>query len=135
MYYTDMEIDGLLRYARLHINSNLLSSHFHEVAEGMNFTSSTSASYTGLSITIPAKSFYSLCAYVSWGSCQPSEIYVSMSQETHTGAPNASGVVAYNTAQTSWSGYRSTETTFYIWAKYSSAGTNYVGLNGFYVTV
>ena len=53
MYHTDMEIDGWLRYARLHINSNLYC---------LDYANKSNFSITSLngSITIPANGIISL---------------------------------------------------------------------------
>lgn len=105
--------------------------------------SNTSTSYTagtykysGVSFTIPAGKYFVCTAHAYYSAVSPSAVCISSSSTSlGSGAMQIEGLVdSQNTrARVTWSGYLSSATTYYIWAKSAANGVLGVGLDGFYL--
>jgi len=102
-----------------------------QVFASNTFTSSTTFAYTGVSITIPANSFYSLKFRADYNNARPTEIGVSTSSSTYTEV--VSSLVGHHDAIISLNGSTSSATSFYVWATYPSANNNRATIEGFYM--
>ena len=95
-----------------------------------NFTSSTTLDYTGLSITIPKNSNYSLSVSAVYASSNPLELAIAANSSAL--APHtmffkeevANGSISGRTG--------SSPLTLYVWARYGSAASNYLLYSGWY---
>lgn len=95
-------------------------------------TTSTSLSYTGTSVTIPANCFYSLTFKAVFNNSKPQLIGVSTSSSTYREiVSNASGQHFASVSYSNKTG--SSAETFYVWAQYPSANQNNIGITGFYI--
>lgn len=95
-------------------------------------TTSTSLSYTGTSVTIPANCFYSLTFKAVFNNSKPQLIGVSTSSSTYREiVSNAAGQHFASVSYSNKTG--SSAETFYVWAQYPSANQNNIGITGFYI--
>ena len=108
---------------------------FHAVNVSRNVSATTSLANKGLSITIPARSYYALSAYAGYNSKKSSVVILSK------GASNVNdGVIADATAGNTYSiatavGYTEEDLTLYVWAKWVGSDPNAsVWIRGFYIT-
>ena len=106
---------------------------FHEIDLGLYFTSKTTESYTGLSVTIPANAYYSITARTLWSNGKPDWVGISVS-DTVNRQTVAEGTAPYAAATCTISGKTKEEKTFYVWAKYSNEAENKAEIRGFYIT-
>ena len=93
-----------------------------------NFTASTTLSYTGVSYTIPANSFYAINFNAVFLNYAPQEILLSKSAS----ATSPYLVYAHNDAGSivSVSGATSENLTLYVWARYNTASQNRIDIDG-----
>ena len=110
-----------------------LNSRIHKIDQNLFVSAQTSYFYTGLSVTIPANSYFVLTARCSWGSSRPVWVGIASDSESDT-SQYAEGIGEKATASCTYSGFVEEETTFYIWAKWSATGDNAVLAKGFYIT-
>lgn len=110
-----------------------LTSRIHKIDQNLFVSAQTSYFYTGLSVTIPANSYFVLTARCSWGSSRPVWVGIASDSESDT-SQYAEGIGEKATASCTYSGFVEEETTFYIWAKWSATGDNAVLAKGFYIT-
>ena len=109
--------------------NSALDNFFDVVQTVQSFAAATSLSYTGKSITIPAKSFYSLMFNISYSNSLPQEICLSKSP-TDVNPYNVFGRSS-TALYLPLSGYTgNTPLTIYVWAKYATAATNNLYING-----
>lgn len=87
--------------------------------------------YSGLEVTIPANSYFSLLAKAIWGNSKP--ILVVLSTKADSCNEIASGLIGYNSATCSVSGKTTEDTPMYLWAQFSNAEINNVQIQGFYI--
>lgn len=99
-------------------------------------TSSTTLTYTGKSVTIPAGSVYSYTFWLTFGYSSPKVIAVSESS-TSAAASHRNfyddTYGSYGRLSITLSGRATSSTSYYIWGSWSGSNANYVGLNGFYI--
>lgn len=108
------------------------NSRFHEIKKSIGFTSSTELSYTGGSVTIPAKSFFSITARFIYSSSKPLIGAFSKSPTQYNEV--FGGVAAVHNVSITMSGYTDNELTYYLWAKYEGGSSEGCNIEGFYVT-
>ena len=109
--------------------NSAIDNFFDVVQTVQSFAAATSLSYTGKSITIPAKSFYSLMFNISYSNSLPQEICLSKSP-TDVNPYNVFGRSS-TALYLPLSGYTgNTPLTIYVWAKYATAATNNLYING-----
>lgn len=108
---------------------------FQTVNTGHVIDSQTENFYTGVSINIPAKSFYSITAKAIFSNSPALWVGIGdSSSEVARCYDNAN--TGLNHASCSASGYTGdTGITLYVWAKYTGAGKNNININGYYITV
>ena len=106
---------------------------FHEINTGSYFVTKSYYAYTGLSVTIPANSYFSITARAQWGSAKPDWVGISTS-DTAESQTVAEGTAPYAAASCSLSGKTTEAKTYYMWAKYSNESENYAEITGFCVT-
>ena len=93
---------------------------------------STSLTYTGKHVTIPAGSFYCVRGYGIYTSSRCTGVAIGVdSDPTHT----YNFVAAYlnNTQGVTCGGYALNQVDLYLHVQYASAANNDVGLDGFYI--
>lgn len=93
----------------------------------------TSAFYTGVSITIPANSFYVVTGTAFWSEVSPTWVGIASSDAS----PNtqlAEGTRTQSVAACTLAGFTEGELTLYLWAQYSSESSNRVYFDGFYIS-
>ena len=110
-----------------------INSSFHVISKSGKFAGQTTAFYTGVSITIPAKSFYVLSGSANWSSTAPQWVGIA-SNDTINTSQYAEGQRSESIATCTIAGYVEKETTFYLWAKYPNTTENEGYFAGFYVT-
>ena len=82
----------------------------------------TSYSYTGLSVTFPAKSYCYVAITNAWAASSAQGIILSASKDNVSHRLATSNISEDNIIYGSYSGYVDTETTYYVWLKYAKAG-------------
>lgn len=87
--------------------------------------------YSGVEVTIPANSYFSLSAKAVWGNSQP--IRVVLSTKADICNEIVSGLNGYQMATCSISGKTTEDTPMYLWAQFSGAAINIVQIQGFYI--
>ena len=92
----------------------------------------TTLTYTGKYITVPAGSYCCIEALAYYNAAAPSSVSIN-SSSTNANATYAAGAYVTPMAGTSYSTYVSTDTTFYLWAKYATASNNTVAIRAWYV--
>ena len=105
-------------------------------------TSTQTASYTGVSIPIPAKSYFTVTAVATWSNCPPLRVIISDDSTTFSGFHTLSETLANpasNTGSaiglsTTYSAYNENATNYYIFAVYQCAGQNYISYYGWCAT-
>ena len=100
------------------------------ISETHEFTSSSTTSYTGVSITIPAGKSFAIRADAQYNTKEPKEIYLVRSDSSI--AEKFRIMAGGEVGSCSVSGYAAANITLYVWAKYGGAGSNTIGLYGFY---
>ena len=110
-----------------------INSSFHVISKSGKFAGQTTAFYTGVSITIPAKSFYVLSGSANWSNTAPQWVGIA-SNDTINTSQYAEGQRSGSIATCTIAGYVEKETTFYLWAKYPNTTENEGYFAGFYVT-
>ena len=85
--------------------------------------------YTGASVTIPAKCFFAICGIIVYQKSAPKEISIQRDKESPYELFR--GVTA-NGGFVSLAGYNATETTFYLYGKWNATGNEQGELNGWY---
>ena len=106
-----------------------------KISKEQSITTTTTYSYTGVSITFPAKSYCTITIGNGWSDRKPRGIILSNGKDTIL---NTRAVVVLNEdaiIYTTYSSYFDNETTYYVWAKHASAGLNdVIGYNGWCAT-
>lgn len=110
-----------------------LNSSFHMISKSGRFVGQTTAFYTGVSVTIPAKSFYVLSGSANWSNTAPQWVGIASSDTINT-SQYAEGQRSESIATCTIAGYVENETNFYLWAKYPNTTENEGNFAGFYVT-
>lgn len=124
---------GYIIFFTKYPNISSLNSRIHKIDQDLFVSAQTSYFYTGLSVTIPANSYFVLTARCSWGSSRPVWVGIASDSESDT-SQYAEGIGEKATVSCTYSGFVEEETTFYVWAKWSAAGDNAVLAKGFYVS-
>lgn len=88
--------------------------------------------YSGVTITIPANSYFSISARAFYNNSRP--VMVAISTRSDTYVEIVSGLVGYNMATCSLSGQTEGDMNMYVWAQFSEAASNGVQIQGFYIT-
>ena len=103
--------------------------------KSIGFTGTTTNYELITTVTIPAKSFYVLSAYLNYGNSKPTGVricYKNDYQDTAAWQEQDASHDAYEVhCQTT--GYIEAETTFYIFGKWHAAAKNSAYVNGFYI--
>lgn len=97
-----------------------------------NFTSSVDYAYTGVSVSVPAGSFYSITAIANFNYGRPTSIGISISS-TSSVQMKATNQESNGSASCTMTGNTNVNLTLYIWASYNNVSTNTIYLNGFYL--
>ena len=95
--------------------------------------------YTGVSVTIPAQSYYAFTATAVYEACKPMMVGLFKKPSANLVDANEihSGTVGNYNAAIPLAGYTDTDQTFYVFAKYSDAPKTNCGsirISGFYIT-
>ena len=99
------------------------------------FTSSTELSYTGVSITIPPKSFFSISVRAVWSYARPNAVMIG-ENTTSSYSDEAINMDRSAHVSTSLNGYTESGRTFYVWARYDAVSDKeYIGINGFFIRI
>ena len=115
-----------------HVNISFVYSRIHKIDQRISVSAQTSYFYTGLSVTIPANSYFVLTARCAWGSSRPVWVGIASDSGIDT-SQYAEGIGELATVSCTYSGVVDEETTFYIWGKWSATGNNEVVAKGFYI--
>lgn len=106
---------------------------FHAINKQVDVTvTDTNKFYTGVTLDIPAKSYFSITAsaiYARMGGAL--WIGIGVNTDVNTCYKNAN--TGMNHASVSYSGYAESKITLYIFAQWSKASVNPIMLEGFYV--
>jgi len=94
----------------------------------VSFTSSTTYSYTGKSVTIPAGKTAIIFVNALYANNKPLEVSLCTSA-TAASTEVVSGAVGHYGAHVCYLTKPNTTTTYYIWAKYDGVGTNSFDIN------
>lgn len=105
-----------------------------KIAVAQSITTSTTLTYTGVSVTIPAGKEFAILVKATYRNNEPLEIALSTSN---------SAIRTYNTvarsdsaSTISFAGYTDASyigsLTLYVWAKYASSGSNDIDVSGYY---
>ena len=98
------------------------------------YTSSTSWFYTGASITIPKYSIFGICAEAIYSYSRPTGTAIASSSTNFNNSYVISSDFGTYGTGVSWTGYTGgSNMTYYIWAKYLSAASNYVDYSYWYM--
>ena len=101
-----------------------------EILEQISFPESTSLTKTGISVVIPAKSFYAVTVMILYSNTSPSRVVIE-SGSTALGMNNGSGT----SLSTSCSGYTDEEITLTCSAMFPAAsGNSTAKMTGFYIS-
>ena len=93
------------------------------------YTASTDWFYTGISVTIPANTIFSLHVEAVYQSSPP--VGVSIQNYRNASPINWSfDTIAEGIGHTTASGYASASLTFYVWAKYANSTQNFATVQG-----
>ena len=106
------------------------------ISGGTTLSATTAYKYSGVSFTVPAGKYFVCTAHAYYSAVSPAAVCISSSSTSlASGAMQIEGLVdSQNTrARVTWSGYLSSATTYYIWAKAASAGNLGIGVDGFYL--
>jgi hypothetical protein len=120
------------------LNSNLssLSDHIGNMYTSFNDYSSvdctTSLTYTGMSITIPAGSYYCIFASCLSSTTAPEIISICASNSMSFAAVASGSYIGYVCSAVECN-YEPSETKRYVWVKCSGIGKCNVKLQGFYI--
>lgn len=93
-------------------------------------SSPTEKSDTGLSVDIPANSFFCITAYALYSNSQASWVGIGFDSLASCLANSNTGV---NHASCSRCGYTDTSQTFRIWGQWQSTALNQIQVSGFYI--
>lgn len=96
----------------------------------------TTYKYSGVSFTIPAGKYFSMTAHAYYSNVSPTGVVIATSSTNlGSGALQMEGGADYTgtRARCTLSGYLSSATTYYVWAKASASGNLGIGLDGFYI--
>jgi len=111
-----------------------LNSSFHAISEKKDIESSpTQRAYTGLQVTIPAKSFYCITARAIYANSNALWVGIGDSS-TNAASCFVNANAGFNHASCSICGYAEEEKNFYIWAQWNSDNSNQAQAYGFYIT-
>ena len=106
---------------------------FHAINKQVDVTvTDTNKFYTGVTLDIPAKSYFSFTAsaiYARMGGA----LWIGIGVTTDINSCYANANVGLNHASVSYSGYTESKITLYIFAQWSKASVNPIILEGFYV--
>lgn len=97
--------------------------------------SGTTYKYTGVSFTVPADRYFVVTAHAYYSSVNAKAVAISSSSTGLTnGYLQMEGLADYTgtRARCTWSGYLSSQTTYYIWAQAVASGNLGIGVDGFY---
>lgn len=94
----------------------------------VSFTSSTTYSYTGKSVTIPARKTALIFVNALYANNKPLEVSLCTSA-TAASTEVVSGAVGHYGAHVCYLTKPNTTTTYYIWAKYDGVGSNMIDIN------
>lgn len=112
---------------------NLVKSMVATISLSENYAcSSANYEYTGVSVTIPANSIYSIFTQGVFSNSLPTGTLISYSS-SDINSYNVPAKSAQGATGCSISGYATSQFTIYIWAAWSGASTNLVAANGFYI--
>lgn len=115
------------------VNAKFQNAKFHKISVYKDITvASTDKVYTGLFITIPANSIFSITADALYYGAAAQWIGVSGSQTSVSDCyENANA--GHNHACVTYSGFTDNESTIlYVWAQWTRASSNRVRIMGFY---
>ena len=105
--------------------------NLQDLSGGKNFTASTSWSYTGISITFPAKSYCSVSLKAGYNHSAPLGIELCIDQAGTMCVAVSSNDELWNKA-TTFSSYYASSTTYYVLSKYSGNGSSeWINYSGF----
>lgn len=93
-----------------------------------NFTATTTLSYTGVSYTIPANTFYAIAFNAVFIANGPQEILLSKSNSTTS--PYLVLAHSNGGSMASIAGTTDESITVYVWARYSGTGQNRIDIDG-----
>lgn len=110
----------------------IAKGNVHNINIYEKFNSTTSLSDTGIRVTIPANSFFSISATAVWGNDKPLACCIQ-SPKPYQGLTDNG--VGNSGATTAFSGFTTEEINISILAKYDGASQNTMRVNGFYVTL
>ena len=142
--YNELKTSGSITVGGVTYNYDANTIYLTEASSGVvpihsetQFTSSTSYSYTGVSFTIPANCQFVVTVVAQYQNGAPQEVGIN------TTTNNDLYTVAHQTVSSNhndaelsctWSGQTdSSSITRYVWAKYASAASNAIIINGFYI--
>jgi len=97
-----------------------------------SFSATTSWTYTGCSVNIPANCVYAIQGNAWYLASRPDAIAISTS-DTNVNSQVSNGGNNGAMGSCSYVGYTSMAFTAYLWAKYSANGINSVNLVGWYM--
>ena len=93
-------------------------------SQNVTFQASTTLSYTGVSVTIPAYSVFMLTADCVYNATEPAEVLFAFT-DSRTPEPYQTIAHASDGSHLATCGYtHDASMTIYVWARYGSAGPN-----------
>ena len=108
---------------------------FNKINKRQAFTSSTTLKYTGVNITIPDNSYFSITADCYIGTAKATEVaFSNRSDSVNSATLFSTSTYSDYYASSNLSAYVEKETVLYIFAKYTGIGNQSIYLTGYYVT-
>lgn len=116
--------------------NNRLDGMVHSVSEYKLVNTTTTHSDTGVSVTIPAKSYFCITALLHWNTSCPSLISID-TMNGNEYAVLAAGeflIPGSHNVSATYCGYELADKEYVVRAQSSRDGLNEIHLNGFYIT-
>ena len=113
----------------ININNELVNKiNFTKTAEQTATVTTSTLTYTGLSVTIPANKFYIVEAIGQYANCNITNMLIATSNtNTANGRTNAQSTTVGKGSRVQYIGFSSTSSvTYYLWAKGESAASTSV---------
>lgn len=104
------------------------------ISETHSVSTATSMAYTGVSITIPAKSYFNVSAVAHYDSTKPKIVgFYEYTASSSNAVETCSAPVGNYNAVVSFSGYSGENArTLHVYAAYESSGQNNIDVSGWY---
>ena len=115
-------------FVRINYNELVNKINFTKTAEQTATVTTSTLTYTGLSVTIPANKFYIVEAIGQYANCNITNMLIATSNtNTANGRTNAQSTTVGKGSRVQYIGFSGTSSvTYYLWAKGESAASTSV---------